>query len=76
MSRLIAQIQWLDGLGALIEVGATDRESKDQEGIGYDQEEMRERATSARWLEYLVEDKLVFDGLTLSPSFYLVLVDV
>jgi len=49
----IVEIQWPDGLGSLIEAGATDWELKDQEGTGYDREELREHAI-ARWSEYLV----------------------
>ena len=35
-SRLIAEVQWPDGLGALIEAGATDQELKHWAGTGYD----------------------------------------
>ena len=52
----------------MIEVGATNRELKDRAGTGYDQDELRENAT-ARWLQYLVEDRFVFDGWTLSSNF-------
>lgn len=45
-----------------------DRESKDQAGIGYNREELREHATT-RWSEYLVEGRLVIDGLTPSHNF-------
>ena len=37
----------------MIEAGAADREMKDQEGTRYDQEELREHA-STRWSKYLV----------------------
>ena len=49
MRILTVEVQWSDGLGALIEVGDADRESKDREGTGYDREELRESTTSARW---------------------------
>ena len=58
---MTTEVQWPDGLGALIGVGAADREPKDQAGIGYDRRAERERATT-RWSEYL--------------DLYLVLVDV
>ena len=49
---LIAEVQWPDGLGALIESGAAYRESKDQTSIRYNQEELRENSI-ARWSEYI-----------------------
>ena len=52
-SRLTTEIQWPDGLGALIQAGAVDREPKDQAGTGYDREELIEHAT-VRWSLYLV----------------------
>ena len=58
----------LDGLATLIEAEAANRELKDRAGTSYDRDELREHATT-RWLEYLVEDRLVFDGLTPSPNF-------
>ena len=58
---------------------AVDRESKDWVGIEYDQEELWVHATSSRWLEYLVEGRLVVDGLKPSPNFvffYLWIIEV
>ena len=75
VSRLIADAQWSDGLGALIEAGAADREPMDRAGTGYEEKELRESTTSTRWSEYLVEGRLVVDVLIPSPSLYLVLVD-
>ena len=74
MSRLAAEVQCPNGLGALIEVGAADWEPKDHAGTRYDREELREHATT-RWLEYLVEGRLVVDVQIPSPSLYIVLVD-
>lgn len=45
----------------------TNREPKEQAGTQYDREELRESTTSSRWSEYLVEGRLVVNGL--SPSF-------
>ena len=53
----------------MIEVGVVDREPKDQTGTRYDQEDLRELTTSSRFLGYLVEGRLVVDGITLSPIF-------
>ena len=75
MSRLRVEVQWSNGLRALIEAGVANREPKDWEGIGYDREELRESTTSTKWSEYLVEGRLVVNILTPSPSLYLVLVD-
>ena len=74
MSRSIVKIQWPDGLGTLIEAGGADQKPQDRASTGYDQGELRESTSSARWSEYLVEGKLHVDGLTPSPSLYLVLV--
>ena len=59
----------------MIEARVADRELKNRAGTGCDQEELREFTASARWLEYLVEGRLVVDVLTPSPSLYLVLMD-
>lgn len=62
-------ILWPHGLGALIEGGASDKESQDRAGTEYNREELRENATSTRWSEYLAEGILAVDGLTPSPNF-------
>jgi len=53
MSRLEVKIQWLDGLGALINARATNWEPKDSEGTRYDREELKESTTSATSSYYL-----------------------
>ena len=50
----------------MIESRATYREPKNRDGTGHDREELRENAT-ATWSEYLVEGRLVVDGLTPNP---------
>ena len=46
-SRLTVEVQWPDGLGALIEAGVVDREQKDQAGTRYDREELLD--ATMRW---------------------------
>lgn len=60
----------------MIEAGAVAREMKDWANMGYDQGELRESITSTRWSMYVLEGRLVVDGLTQSYSLYIVLVDV
>ena len=67
MSRLAIEVQWPNGLGALIEARAADWEPKNWEGTVYDREELREHVIT-KWSEYVVEGRLVVDGLTPSPS--------
>ena len=50
---------------------AADQEPKDQAAIGHDREELRENVI-ATWSEYLVDSRLVVDGLTPSLVLYLV----
>ena len=68
MSRLNSQgsvVRWT----WIVDSGsAADWELKDWACTGYNREELREHATIG-WSEYLVEGRLVVNGLTTSPSF-------
>ena len=55
----------------MIESRVADREPKDRASTGHDREELRENVTTT-WSKYLVEGRLVIDGLTPNLVLYLV----
>jgi len=55
---------WIVDRGRAIDLGP-----KERAGTGYDREELREATTSSIWSEYLVEGRLVIDGMTPKPQF-------
>ena len=55
----------------MIESRAANQEPKDRAGTGHDREELRENVT-VTWSKYLVEGRLVVDGLTPNLVLYLV----